>query len=315
MWWQALRKAPIIGSSVQGVRAALRSMDHRLGRRIFRDDDRLSHHARSRLVLRRIRARAGAPAPGAGLFSPDLLHERGIVPLPPLIPPDVIARLRTSVTAAFDDIGRRIPRQGEAPDGNVYSWYLGDLDSTAPDIEALLPPGLVESLGAYYGSQVNVSSVKCWRNEHVPDAVQGVREVNSTRWHCDSRRQPGLLKLFYLVHDVTVEHGPFQIKSRPQTRELFRMGYGSRADYRLPDSVLEDPEGLFTMTGSAGTAVLCDTVHCLHRAARTAPGYHRDIIQLQLLPASAPIAAGWLDTRRARIGVSERTTRYYEVER
>ncbi len=297
---------------MQRVRSALRAVDHRLGRYLFRDDDRLSHHARSRLTLRRIRAGAGIPAPRAGLFSAELLRVQGVVPLSRLVSHDVIERLCTSVTAALDDSNRRLPRQGEAPDGKVYSWYLRDLDSTVPEIEALLPSGLIDSLEAYYRAHVDVSSVKCWRNEHVPEPVRGLREVNSTRWHCDSRREPGLIKLFYLVHDVAAEHGPFQIQSRPRTQELFRMGYGSRTDYRLPDSNLEEPEHLFTMTGPAGTAILCDTVHCLHRAARTAPGHHRDIVQLQLLPASSPLSSGWLDARRAHISVRQQATRYYE---
>ena len=57
------------------------------------------------------------------------------------------------------------------------------------------------------------------------------------------------------MDDVTDADGPFCLQPRPRSVYLMRNGFGDRDDYRLPDTVLEDPEHMIKLTGPAGTAI------------------------------------------------------------
>ncbi len=57
----------------------MRRINFFLVRRLFTDEDTLSHDLRSHLKLRRILARAGYRHRSTGLFSAEELHRRGYV--------------------------------------------------------------------------------------------------------------------------------------------------------------------------------------------------------------------------------------------
>jgi hypothetical protein len=282
-----------LASRVPFVDGAVHRFDAVLGRRRYLDSDTLSHHRWCEGEFERIRRetdyRAGA---NVQLFRAEDLRDQGYVLLPDLFPSEFVERLQLAVTEALDDPRRIIPRQKPAADGNQYSWYLADVASI-PDAARLLHPGLVSALEAYYGAYLRINSLKCWRNLHIPDEVAEVSEVYSDRWHFDTNRAAGLIKLFYLVHDVTSEDGPFHLQARPRTRELLRMGYGDRRNPRLSRETLG--EGAITLVAPAGTVMLANTTTCLHRSSSPGPGRYRDLIQFQLLPWTVPLEPGWLD--------------------
>jgi len=264
-----------------------------VGRRFYADESSLLHHLKIHAVLAYRRARSGYPCHRDGAFDAEELKARGFVVLEGLYDADLVDRIRAVVKARMDDPESIATRQRPGPDGNQYSWYLKDPAKLLPEIAQLLTPGLVSSLENYYRAHVKPRSVKCWRNLHVPPDVYAQREIYSNRYHCDHSRAPGLLKLIYLVDDVTPEDGPFRLQPRPRTRDLMRRGWGNRNAYSLPDEMVEDPEHVVVFAAPAGSIIIANTASCLHRASNPGPGHLRDIIQFQLIPAVCPLDPGW----------------------
>lgn len=277
--------------------------------------DPLSQHIRSILVMWRVRSKANWKPRADILFSAEELECRGYVLLKEAYPPGLVRRIQEKVTEALAKTESRLPRQHAAPDGNQYSWYVKDLAAVLPEVRELLTDELVAAVESHYRSYMSVFKVKCYRNYPVPEEVYAQRELHSNHWHMDHHRGAGLLKIFYLVNDVTDEDGPLCLQPRPRTLFLMRNGFGDRDDYLLSKSVMEDPEHVFKLVGPAGTAVVCDTTICLHRAGKVAPGRHRDIIMFQLKPSKTPLSSNWLEDPQvtylsdALLGFGEHPTR------
>jgi len=296
------------------LRNRLWRLNFLLGRLLFANMDPLSHHVRSILFKLRVRAKASWKPRGDVLFAAEELKQDGYVLLKGAFSPGLVGHIREKVTEALAKTEGRLTRQHAAPDGNHYSWYLKDLATVVPEVQELLTDELIAAVEHHYRSYVRVSKVKCYRNYSVPEKVYAQRELHSNRWHFDHHRGAGLLKIFYLVNDVTDADGPFCLQPRPRTLFLMRNKFGDRDDYRLPMSVMEDPEHVFKLTGPAGTAVVCDTTICLHRASKVAPGRHRDIVQFQLRPSSTPLPSNWFEDPQvtylsdALLGIREHPT-------
>jgi hypothetical protein len=286
-----------------------------LGRLLFADMDPLSHHLRSIFFMWRVRFKAGWKPRGDVLFSAKEFERHGYVLLKETYPPDLVQRIQEKATAALAKPESRLPRQHAAPDGNHYSWYVKDLATVAPEVRELLTDELIAAVEHHYRSHLRVYVAKCYRNDPVPEDTYAQRELHSNHWHFDHHRAVGLIKVFYLVNDVTDEDGPLCLQPRPRTLDLMRNGFGDRDDYRLSKSVMEDPEQVFKLTGPAGTAVVCDTTVCLHRAGKVAPGRHRDIIQFHLMPSNAPLSKNWFEDPKVThlsdvlLGLHEYSTR------
>ena len=90
-----------------------------------------------------------------------------------------------------------------------------------PEIKMLMTPNLLETISAHYRSHVDIRSISVWRNLSVDiDGLKGKsRYVYSSSWHTD-RHMPCMLKLFYLIHDTTENHGPLHIINRPVTKKI-----------------------------------------------------------------------------------------------
>lgn len=286
-----------------------------LGRLLFANMDPLSRHIRSFFVLRSVRAEAAVEPRTDVLFAAEDLRRHGYVMLKATYPLRLVDTIRQKAGDALSRPDGRLTRQNPAPDGNHYSWYVKDLASVIPEVQVILTDEIVAAVENYYQAHIRVNTVKCWRNYAVPEEVYAQRELHSNHWHFDHHRVAGLIKIFYLVHEVTDEDGPFCLQPRPRSVFLMRYGYGDRDDYRVPDSLLEDPEHMIKLTGPAGTAIVCDTTVCLHRAGKVAAGRHRDIVQFQLMPSKTPLASDWITDPRstylsdALLGIRDHPTR------
>lgn len=275
------------------IRTLLHRANFAAGRRLYADESSLLHHLKTHATLTYRRARSVYPRHRDGAFDARQLRARGFVVLEGLYAAALVEHIRAVVKERMEDPQSIATRQRPGPDGNQYSWYLRDPAGVLPEIAQLLTPGLVSALENYYRAHVCPRSVKCWRNLHVPPGVYARREIYSNRYHCDHSRAPGLLKLIYLVDDVTPEDGPFRLQPRPRTRELMRLGWGNRNAYSLPEDMVEDPGQVVVFAAPAGSIIIANTANCLHRASNPHPGHRRDIIQFQLIPAVRPLEPDW----------------------
>jgi len=270
-----------------------------LGRLFFSNMDPLSHQIYCYLTLRRIRAEAALAPRSDVLFATKELRRHGYVMLPPIYPPALVEAIRKKAGGTLSNPETRLPRQNAAPDGNHYSWYVKDLSTAVPEVQELLTDEIIATVQNCMQAHIRVAVAKIYRNISVPEDVYRQRELHSNQWHFDHHRGAGLIKIFYLVNDVSDEDGPFCLQPRPRSRFLMRNGFGDRDDYRLSDSVLDDPDHMIKLTGPAGTAMVCDSTVCLHRAGKVAAGRERDILQFQLMPSTTPLAADWIKDPRS----------------
>lgn len=171
-------------------------------------------------------------------------------------------------------------------DGEVYSRSINQIHERIPELGELLTDDVKEIVRDYYGSYISVKHLNAWRNYHAPDEVLEETEIYSDSWHCDGM-VTNVVKLFVNLSDVTEADGPFHILSRDSSRKLLSKGY-ERNREEMPDEYVSEDE-IVRATGSAGTAMLCTTWNCYHRAGHIAAGNDRDIVQFQFVPATEPL--------------------------
>ena len=275
-----------------------RKVSFAAGRFLYEDESPLHHHLKCHAILGYRRLRSGYQHLGEGAFLAETLAARGYVRLTGLYDPELVEAIRSKMREHIKDPRHTATRQRPGADHMQYSWYLARPAEVLPEISSLLTAPLIASLENYYRAYVDVLKVKCWRNLHVPPEVYAQREIFSNRYHCDHSRAPGLLKMFYLIDDVSADDGPFLVQPRPRTRELLRRGWRDRDNYVLPREVIEDPEHVMSFMAPAGSVMIANTTNCLHRASNPAAGHHRDIIQIQLVPSARQLAPDWLSAPR-----------------
>lgn len=178
--------------------------------------------------------------------------------------------------------------------GLWFSRSIVDPGRQIPEIAGLLTPEVRELVAACYGSHFDIVGANLWRNYHASDEVrQWKNQVYSNNWHCDDQRSDQLT-LFINLSQVTEDDGPLHLLSRQRTRNLMRRGYRSRGNYGLPETVLEDARHVIRHVGPVGSAVLCNTTLCLHRAGVPAENHVRDIMELRFQISDKPLEIGWL---------------------
>jgi hypothetical protein len=183
---------------------------------------------------------------------------------------------------------------GSEYEGKVYSRFFFHAHKYIQELAYLLTNDIISIIEAYYGGYFKVKHVTFWRNYYVPAELVTKKEMFSNNWHCD-RRETDILKLFVNLSDVADKNGPFHIQSRKRTKELIKGGFGTRADYKLPVEVLEDPNYVVKGTGPIGTVMIANTEVCLHRAGTPDKGEFRDMIQFQFVPSKKPLPSDWIN--------------------
>lgn len=177
-----------------------------------------------------------------------------------------------------------------------FSQSIPFIYKLIPEVKELINPKISSIIENIYGEYFEIVNILCWRNYHVPPDIAKGKELYSQRWHIDQFPPQTLLKLFVNISNVTEEDGPFHIHSLDRTKQLIKGGYNpytSRQNYcsSLYDWLDKDS---IKAIGEPGTAMLCNTTTCLHRASIPSMGHYRDIIQFQIVPASTPLSSDWI---------------------
>ena len=146
----------------------------------------------------------------------------------------------------------------------------------------------------YYGGHFKVTRIAMFRNLHTPKEIESTKETFSNYWHCDARDLK-YLKLFVLLKDVTDDDGPFHIISQQRTKQLMKMGFGTREDYNVSEQELEDPEHTLKVVGKTGMAYFANAQLCLHKAGMPSENHHRDVIQFVFEPSDEPLGENWIE--------------------
>jgi hypothetical protein len=248
--------------------------DMEWGKRIFNNPTPFTEQLRGRYFLWKARLGGGRSSPSSeGLKSRQL----GFRPLGRIATDTQIAEVQAQLEKVL-----AVPRPDDFRfKGELATRSILFAKDEVPGIMQLLTPEVLAAVREYYGCNFQLLNVSAWRNWHIkPDSVAD--EAYSNNWHTDCRRID-MLKVFIVATDVSDQDGPTHVLSREWTREVVRKGYKHRRDYQIPIDFIENPQHMVQLTGPAGTALLCNTNLCFHRAGIPGPGRYRDLIEFRFL--------------------------------
>ena len=281
------------------VRRAQQALEHRFRKWItnpflraparlwYGNDAGWRHNWIGKTDIKRLRRQLGSSAPVVQDERAVSLSRDGYVLLNPGYDERLLQTITDKVHGLMDDSDTSFPLAA----GNVCTRLLGLL-ARVPEVHLLLCQDIQNLLLAFYGTWFRVWGVSCWRIKPVPN-YDGREEVYSNFWHCDYA-PTSIMKLFVNLSDVTPETGAFRLHSIASTKEIMRSGYWSRWWIGGPARrMVEEPSRVICVSGPVGSAVLCSTEACLHRASIPRAGTYRDIIEFKLEPSAEPLAADW----------------------
>ncbi|MGZ8764133.1 MAG: hypothetical protein ACXW2C_00370 [Acidimicrobiia bacterium] len=245
-------------------------------------------------LLRRARRGVGA---GNAVSIPDgiararsaQLRRLGVVRFDLHIPPTVIDHVASEFDRLIGD-DARCADLGPEREPTMHR-YLVDAHRPLPALGSLLTTEVERTIEAFYGCPFRVRSVRAYRNR---DATRAAPEdLDANNWHLDPEVTCDLRYFVYLT-DTTSEAAALETVDRPTTRLLLRSGFVDKTRiYGPARRILE--ERPVAHEGPAGTAILIDAQHAMHRAGRFEPGRRRDIAQFWITPSAAPMPHDWID--------------------
>lgn len=176
----------------------------------------------------------------------------------------------------------------------VYSRMIFQVYKEIPEINNFLTDKIKNLLKEYYKGNFQVHHVLAWRNYHVPEEILKEKKLLSSAWHCDGR-DTSRLSLMINLSNVTENDGPYHMQSKQRTKELIKMGFGSRYNYKLSKEVFENPNYIVKNIGPAGTLILGNPQLCFHRAGVPNLGKIRDVIEFRFKPSNEPLPDNWIE--------------------
>ncbi len=239
--------------------------------------------ARARLA-RVLRARPPEPDPRA-----ERLAEDGILVLPGLLEPAVVARIRAANEEWFDldhreelvysPDGKILKEAADATREQVERYYFLHVKNYQRkfDLYRVFRDAIDPILGAYYGGGWAARDVYCYRNQPVP-AVQG-----SYAWHRDNYPTGSLKVMTYLTPVRGVEDGPLTVARG--SHKGFRPALGKVGD-RYDDAWVKERFELAHALGEPGTVIIFNN-NAVHRAWDPARG-RREALNFTVFPAVLP---------------------------
>jgi hypothetical protein len=164
---------------------------------------------------------------------------------------------------------------------NVYEGQPGD-----PFRRLALHPELLRVVSGYFGEVPVLQDIELNLS---PADTRGKPWVGSQRWHRDID-QPSKVKLFVLMHDVTLDHGPTLVLPRAQSRLSQHPNFpGTFSDEEARRAGI-DLDGARVFTGRAGDMLLVDTGRLVHCGSRD-PKHTRFLLIITYGPPRSRLTA------------------------
>ena len=216
------------------------------------------------------------------------LAREGYVRLGDIYDRSQVDRLSAEIEHAMTDPVLSAPANQASERGNAEaSRCLPAPLAVLPDLGLLINSRVQNVLRAYFGGEFQWTQTVAYRTRHIADESQ---EVYSNLWHYDYIHTAYLQLFVYLSPDVTAtETGAFRIHSKNSSQEILRKGFlHRRLVTKTARRMLDDPDRIDCIEGTAGTAFLVSNAHCLHRAGVPLPGRHRDVVVFSFIPSAEP---------------------------
>lgn len=213
---------------------------------------------------------------------------RGFIKVEDLYNPELIDKIKTKYNQVIEDdkYTNKI-----VIDDKVYCKHINRGLTVIPEAAELVNDKVRNLLQNYYRGHFKVMRFYCGRNYHIPKHVLDKQEVYANRWHCDGDNTT-FVKLFVYLSDVTEMDGPFHIQRKKRTKELIKMGFGNRNNYKIPVQELE--KTVTKLKGQSGTVFMCNCQLGMHRAGVPNTNHYRDHIVIQFGSSNKPLPKDWV---------------------
>lgn len=226
---------------------------------------------------------------GAARARSAQLRRLGVVRFDLHIPPTVIDHVVCEFSRLIVDDARCADLGPEREP--AMHRYVVDAHRPLPGLGSLLTPEVEQTIEAFYRCPFRVRTVRAYRNREA--TVVAPEDLDANNWHLDPEVTCDLRYFVYLT-DTTSKAAALHTVDRPSTRLLLRSGFVDKTRiYRPARRILS--ERPVAHEGPAGTAILIDAQHAMHRAGRCEPGHLRDIAQFWITPSVAPMPHDWID--------------------
>ena len=179
------------------------------------------------------------------------------------------------------------------PDQAFQGYYRRIIRNSfqrCPEVATFFTSAFIDFLRSCLASNFSLIQVDIYRNHHVPSQVASKYEILSDRWHMDRIGRTDRFKVFVNLTHVTGDDGPFHWIDATQSRRLIGLGYNlAKRKQHHAGGVnplhFERNKKLFRLVGPPGTAAICNTNFCFHRAGVPEPARYRDILALRFEPS------------------------------
>lgn len=155
-------------------------------------------------------------------------------------------------------------------------FMIKNVIETVPEVLTLLSPDIMEILYQYYQSHFQMTHIAAYRTSHLT-FDENSKEVYAYKLHYD-RHPTDTLKLFVNLSDVTPNDGPFNFFDRQLSKKILKNGYKERDNYGNAAELINRDDLQVVLTGKPGTAAICDTSTCLHKAGIPGKDRTRDLL-------------------------------------
>ena len=283
------------------ARNVIQGVDVKLGRFVYANTTPITNNIAGKVrlsIARGLQRRAVAAGDWSSKFQRD-----GIARVPcGMLPASAVAAIVGSFKARINDPETSEP-YGEYPQsllrksGRLFGRRIRD-PRRLNGVSGLVTPELIAFIEMAYRCHFQVLSIEAYRTLHVPDEVHQGIDAYSSWWHCD-QRATDITKVMINLSDVSPEDGPFAVATRRTTAEWLKGSkfakFGRRIDSNFDVSAEDIASGrVVELVGPSGTAILCNTQLCFHRAGVPVEKRARDIIQLVLAASTQPLSSTWV---------------------
>jgi hypothetical protein len=180
----------------------------------------------------------------------------------------------------FDE-KKAVNRGRMAPDGKYYSSTYSLEWSELPEVIKQEVKNLDSVNRLYFGGDYLIQEARIWRNIAIPESYRSL-DIYSQVWHYDHVVDYRNLSLFFLMSDVTEDHGPFEYVENPSETDL-------DADVEARNRDLSTGKKAVKLTGVRGDGLLFATGAMPHRAGIPKFDNHRDLFCISFFPKYADV--------------------------
>ncbi len=155
-----------------------------------------------------------------------------------------------------------------------------------PELKQLIPSKIYNYILNYYGTNFRVHDISVWRNLGLKlNLKQRVSvDLMSNTLHNDNWPISSIRIFVYLSKETTKSSGAFKYIDAVKSKKLFRSLEYFHRDYMTINRKIYLNNNVNYFEGSFGDIAIVNTQFCLHGSSVPNFGYHRDILQVVILP-------------------------------